>query len=50
MDLMFVGCFAVLACAIALYAASIPQGDRGWWILLAAIVALVVASRRSAVR
>ncbi|MGD0186910.1 MAG: proton-conducting transporter membrane subunit [Roseiarcus sp.] len=45
MELMFVGCFAVLACAIALYAASIPQGDRGWWILLAAIVALVVASK-----
>jgi NADH:ubiquinone oxidoreductase subunit 2 (subunit N) len=45
MDLMFVGCFAVLASAIALFAASVPQGERGWWILLAAIVALVVASR-----
>jgi NADH:ubiquinone oxidoreductase subunit 2 (subunit N) len=45
MDLMFLGCFAVLACAIALYAASVPQGNRRWWILLAAIVALVVASK-----
>ena len=45
MDVMYLGCFVVLACAIALYAASVPQGNRGWWILLAAIVALVVASK-----
>ena len=45
MDVMYLGCFVVLACAIALYAASVPQGNRGWWIFLAAIVALVVASK-----
>jgi formate hydrogenlyase subunit 3/multisubunit Na+/H+ antiporter MnhD subunit len=45
MDLIFVGCFAILACAIALYAASVPQGDRMWWTLAAAIVALVIGGK-----
>ncbi len=42
---MFVGCFVVLAVAIALYATSVPQGDRGWWILAAAVAALAVVGK-----
>jgi formate hydrogenlyase subunit 3/multisubunit Na+/H+ antiporter MnhD subunit len=45
MELIFVACFAILAFAIALYAVSLPQGDRWWWILLIAIIALVIASQ-----
>jgi multicomponent Na+:H+ antiporter subunit D len=45
MDLIFIGFFAVLACAIGLYAVSVPQDGRVWWALAAAIVVLVIASK-----
>src|SRR5208283_3201079 len=45
MDLVFIGFFAVLACAIGLYAVSVPQVGRAWWWLAAAIVVLVIGSK-----
>src|SRR5271166_4915893 len=45
MDLIFIGFFAVLACAIGLYAVSVPQDGRVWWWLAAAIVVLVIGSK-----
>ena len=47
MDLIFIGFFAVLACAIGLYAVSVPQDGRVWWWLAAAITVLVIASKLS---
>jgi formate hydrogenlyase subunit 3/multisubunit Na+/H+ antiporter MnhD subunit len=45
MDLIFVGLFAALALGIGLYAVSVPQGGRAWWMLAAAIVVLVIAGK-----
>jgi multicomponent Na+:H+ antiporter subunit D len=45
MELALVGCFALLAGAIGLYAISLPQGGHVWWLLAVAIVVLVVGSR-----
>jgi len=44
MDLILIGCFAVLALAIGLYAASVPQGGRAWWALASVIVVMVIAA------
>jgi multicomponent Na+:H+ antiporter subunit D len=41
-DLFMGGSFLVLFAAIATYAVPVPQGDRRWWGLVAAIGALVV--------
>lgn len=41
-DLFMGGSFLVLFAAIAVYAVPVPQGDRRWWGLVAAIGALVV--------
>src|SRR5208337_1955217 len=45
MDLIFIGFFAVLACAIGLYAVSVPQDGRVWWWLAAIITVLVIGSK-----
>ena len=45
MDLISIGFFALLGLAIGLYAVSVPQGDRNWWGLAAAIMILVIASK-----
>ena len=45
MDLILVGFFAMLALAIGLYAASVPQDGKKWWGLAAAIVVLVIVSK-----
>lgn len=45
MELIVVGFFALLAFGIGLYAVSVPQGGRVWWMLASAIVVLVIAGK-----
>lgn len=41
-DIVFSGAFAVLLVSVALYAKSVPQGDRRWWGLAAVLGVLVI--------
>jgi len=45
MELIVAGFFTLLAFGIGLYAVSVPQGGRVWWMLASAIVVLVIAGK-----
>ncbi len=48
MDLILAGFVAVLALGIGLYAVSVPQDGRMWWVLASAIAVLVIAGKLTA--